>query len=171
MVDASPAPLAEVELRDCASGSGPTCRRILDALPAWFGIPEAVEMYVEFADRSQTVVASIAGIDVGLLTIEHHSPCAAEVHLIAVLPEHHRRGTGATMLRHAERTLSDAGVESLQVKTLSERHPDEGYAKTRAFYAANGFRPLEEFPTLWDPENPALQMVKYIASPHAHRDE
>ena len=30
----------------------------------------------------------------------------------------------------------------------------------RAFYLACGFRPLEEFPTLWGPENPALQLVK-----------
>ena len=121
-------------------------------------------MYVEFADRSQTVIASIAGVDVGLLTVEHHSPYAAEVYLIAVLPEHHRRGIGATMLRLVEHALSDAGVEFLQVKTLSDLDPDEGYAKTRAFYAANGFRPLEVFPTLWDPENPALQMIKYIAT-------
>ena len=170
-MEASPESLAEVELRDCASGSGPTCRRILDALPAWFGIPEAVDMYVEFADRSPTVIASIAGVDVGLLTLKHHSPYAAEVYLIAVAPEHHRRGIGAAMLRHAEDALSGAGVEFLQVKTLSATDPDEGYAKTRAFYAAYGFRPLEEFPTLWDPQNPALQMVKYIASRSTTRGE
>jgi GNAT superfamily N-acetyltransferase len=164
-------PLAEVELRDRASGSGPTCRRILDALPDWFGIPEAVEMYIEFADRSPTVIASIAGVDVGLLTMEHHSPYSAEVYLIAVLPEHHRHGIGAAMLQHAEHALADAGVEFLQVKTLSDLDPDEGYAKTRAFYAANGFRPLEVFPTLWDPENPALQMIKYIASRQLPRAE
>ena len=155
----------EVELRDRASGSGPICRRILDALPDWFGIPEAVDDYVAHADRSPTVIASIAGIDVGILTVAHHSPYAAEVHLMAVVPEHHRRGIGTAMLRHVEEALSDADVEFLQVKTLSDKNPDEGYAKTREFYRASGFRPLEEFPSLWDPWNPALQMVKYIARP------
>jgi GNAT superfamily N-acetyltransferase len=152
-----------LELRDQASGSGPICRRILDALPDWFGIPEAVDDYVAHADGSPAVIASIAGVDVGILTVVHHSPYAAEVHLMAVVPEHHRRGIGTAMLRHVEQELSDAGVEFLQVKTLSDKNPDEGYAKTREFYRASGFRPLEEFPTLWDPWNPALQMVKYIA--------
>ncbi len=50
----------------------------------------------------------------------------------------------------------------MQVKTLSDRHPDAGYKKSRAFYAACGFRPLEEFPALWDPANPALQLVKAL---------
>ena len=56
-----------------------------------------------------------------------------------------------------------AGTEFLQVKTLSAKHPDEGYEKTRAFYLAYGFRPLEEFPTLWSPESPALQLIKTVA--------
>jgi GNAT superfamily N-acetyltransferase len=159
--------LAELELRDQASGSGPTCRRILDTLPAWFGIPEAVDDYVDVADRTPSVIASIADIDVGILTVVHHSAFAAEVHLMAVVPEHHRRGIGAAMLRRVEDALSSAGIEFLQVKTLSDKHPDEGYAKTRAFYRANGFRVLEEFPTLWDPQNPALQVVKFIAAPRS----
>jgi hypothetical protein len=67
------------------------------------------------------------------------------------------------MLRHAEAVLAADGVEFLQVKTLSPRHPDEGYRKTRAFYEAYGFRPLEEFPTLWSPDQPALQLVKTVS--------
>jgi hypothetical protein len=53
-------------------------------------------------------------------------------------------------------------VEFLQVKTLSGGSLDEGYAATRKFYLSYGFRPLEEFPDLWDAENPALQMVKVV---------
>jgi len=66
------------------------------------------------------------------------------------------------MLRHAEAALAAEGIEFLQVKTLSASHPDEGYRKTRAFYFAYGFRPLEEFPTLWSPDQPALQLVKTV---------
>jgi catechol 2,3-dioxygenase-like lactoylglutathione lyase family enzyme/GNAT superfamily N-acetyltransferase len=151
-----------VELRDQATGSGPTCRRILDALPTWFGIPEAVDDYVAVADRTPSVIASVAGVDVGIVTVIRHSPYAAEIHLMAVVPEHHRHGIGRTMLGHVEAGLARDGVEFLEVKTLSDRDPDEGYAKTRAFYRACGFRPLEEFPDLWDPQNPALQMIKTI---------
>lgn len=152
----------DVTLRDQPSGSGPIARKILDALPAWFGIPEANDDYVAFAETAPSVVATIDGQDVGLLSLQLHSPYAAEVHLIAVLPEHHRSGIGRTMLQHAERRLANSGVEFLQVKTLSEKRPDPNYDKTRQFYLAQGFRPLEEFPTLWDPSNPALQLIKSL---------
>lgn len=157
----------KVSLRDQATGSGTVCRKILDALPQWFGIPEANDDYVAFSDANPTVVASIDGDDVGLLTLKLHSPYAAEVHLIAVLPRHHRSGIGRMMLQHAERRLADSGVEFLQVKTLSEKRPDPNYDKTRQFYLAQGFRPLEEFPTLWDPSNPALQLIKSLPRPGA----
>ena len=66
------------------------------------------------------------------------------------------------MLRDAEVRLAGQGVEYLQVKTRGPSKPDAGYEKTRAFYLAYGFRPLEEFPLLWDADNPALQMIKTI---------
>ena len=60
--------------------------------------------------------------------------------------------------------LQGQGIEYLQVKTLSDTHPDAAYARTRAFYMAVGFRPLEEFKTLWNEENPCLLMVKSVRS-------
>jgi hypothetical protein len=69
------------------------------------------------------------------------------------------------MLQHAETSLARDGVEFLQVKTLSAARPDEGYEKSRAFYLAYGFRSLGEFPDLWNPQNPALQMIKTITRP------
>lgn len=155
-----------IVLRDQPAGSGAICRKILDALPEWFGIPEANDDYVAFAETAPSVIASIDDTDVGLLTLKLHSPYAAEVHLIAVLPQHHRGGIGRMMLQHVERRLANSGVEFLQVKTLSEKRPDPNYDKTRQFYLAQGFRPLEEFPTLWDPSNPALQLIKSLPRPY-----
>jgi ribosomal protein S18 acetylase RimI-like enzyme len=152
-----------LRLREQSSGSGAICRRILGALPGWFGIEEAVEQYVAVADRSPTVIASLDGEDVGFVTVVSHSRYAAEIYVMAVLPEYHRQGIGRMLLEEVERSLAAAGVEFLQVKTLSARRADEGYEKTRAFYLSYGFRPLEEFPDLWGPENPALQMVKTVA--------
>jgi ribosomal protein S18 acetylase RimI-like enzyme len=136
----------------------------LTALPTWFGIPASVEDYVATADRSVTVIASLEDADVGLLTLVRHGCYAAEVYVMAVLPELHRLGIGWALLGHAEGMLAADGVEFLQVKTLAPSKPDDGYDKTRAFYLAYGFRPLEEFPDLWDTENPALQMIKTIPS-------
>lgn len=155
----------DIVLRVVESGAGPICRTILESVPEWFGIPEANDDYVAQADRTPTTVASIDGRDVGLLNLVHHSPYAAEVHLMAVVREHHRRGIGRRLLEHAERQLAWAGVEFLQVKTLSPSRKDPNYERTRAFYLAYGFRVLEEFPTLWDPSNPALQLVKTISRP------
>jgi GNAT superfamily N-acetyltransferase len=152
-----------VQLRDQATGSGATCREILAALPTWFGIEQANENYIAVAERSPAIVASLDGHDVGILVLVHHSAYASEVYLMAVRPEQHRRGIGRALLLRAEASLARDGVEFLQVKTLSPSADDEGYAKTRAFYLAYGFRPLEEFPDLWDPQNPALQLVKTVS--------
>jgi hypothetical protein len=61
--------------------------------------------------------------------------------------------------------LADDGVLFLQVKTMGPSRPDANYERTRAFYFARGFHGLEEFPTLWEPPNPTLQMVKVIGLP------
>ena len=145
-----------------SGGSGELCRSILEALPEWFGIAEAVDDYVALAERSPTIVAALNGDDVGFLTLVQHNPFSAEVAAMGVLPTLHRRGIGRMMLAHAERGLASAGVEFLQVKTLSATQPDEGYERTRAFYLADGFRPLEELPAVWGPESPALMLVKTV---------
>jgi ribosomal protein S18 acetylase RimI-like enzyme len=152
----------EIEIRVESGGCGQLCAEILETLPDWFGLQEANAGYRAVAERSRCVVASVGGADVGLLTVVVHSEHAAEVYLMAVRPELHRRGIGTAMLRRLERDLAAEGVELLQVKTLSDSHPDPGYARTRAFYSGYGFRRLEELPDLWDPANPALIFVKPV---------
>jgi ribosomal protein S18 acetylase RimI-like enzyme len=149
-----------IELR--TSGSGALCRQLLDELPDWFGIPEAVDEYVVKADRATAVVAIANGLEVGLLTLMRHTEFAAEIDVIAVRPDYHRQGVGRALLDRAERLLAQDGVEYLQAKTLADTVEYEPYERTRAFYAACGFRPLQVFPDLWDPENPALQFVKRL---------
>ena len=144
-------------------GTGETCRRILETLPEWFGIPASVEDYVATAERSPSVIASRNGDDIGFVTLLRHTPYAVEVYVMAVRPEFHRQGIGRQLLSSAEEQLLRDGVEYLQVKTLAPSKPDDGYERTRAFYSAYGFRPLEEFPDLWDAENPALEMIKVVA--------
>jgi hypothetical protein len=53
-------------------------------------------------------------------------------------------------------------LEYLQVKTLSPSVEYEYYARTREFYAAMGFRPLEELKQIWNAQNPCWLMVKYL---------
>ena len=117
---------------------------------------------MEVADQSPTVIASVGGQDVGFLTIVGHSRYSAETCVMGVRPAFRRLGIGRRLIEHGEHWALTQGVEYLQVKTLSERRPHAGYAATRDFYLECGFGTLEEFPTLWGPENPALQLVKKL---------
>jgi len=90
---------------------------------------------------------------------------------MGVRPETHHRGVGRALVERAEAYLRDKDAEYLQVKTLSAAHPDEGYARTRRFYRAMGFRPLQEFPTLWGEANPCLQMIKSLEASRQNRQK
>lgn len=149
-------------IREETTGSGAICRDMLSELPGWFGIPEAVDHYVAVADRTLTVTVNLDGKATGFLTIVQRDSYAAEIYVMGVRPSHHRQGAGRRLVEHAEQRLVKQGVEYLRVKTLSATRPDPHYEATRAFYLACGFRPLEELPTLWGAENPALLMVKHL---------
>lgn len=138
------------------------CTPILRALPAWFGIEQAIAHYESEISRLPTWVASDAARAIGFVSLKEHTPYAAEVYVMGVLPEHHHQGVGRSLLLHAQSWLRGRGIEYLQVKTLGPSHPDEGYARTRAFYTAMGFRPIEEIPQIWGEENPCLVLIKRI---------
>lgn len=138
------------------------CERVLRALPQWFGIESATLDYIASAGHKPSFVAYDGDEAVGLALFQRHFAHSAEVHLIGVLPEWHRRGVGRRLLADGERWLRQQGVRFLQVKTLSAEHADPGYAKTRQFYLGVGFAPLEVFPTLWHPSNPCLMLIKAL---------
>jgi ribosomal protein S18 acetylase RimI-like enzyme len=143
----------------------PEIAPILRALPQWFGIEEATQHYIEAASDHPTILArdtACGDLPIGFLTLRQHSPAAAEVYVMGVLPTYHRRGVGRALLSAAEAYLCATGVRFLQVKTLSDKHPDAGYRQTRAFYAAMGFCLLEEFPNLWGAHNPCWQLIKAL---------
>jgi GNAT superfamily N-acetyltransferase len=147
------------------TGRAADCAPILRSLPEWFGIEEATAQYVQDIDALPTLLAFVGDEVVGFLTLKYHSAYAAEIHVMGVRPELHRRGIGRALLAQAQRVLREGGIEYLQVKTLSASREDERYARTRHFYLAMGFRPLEEFPELWGEDNPCLQLVKWLGTP------
>ena len=144
------------------AGAGATCAELLATVPHWFGIAEANEEYRRVADRCTTVVAMDDGQAVGFLTVMQHSPHAAELHVMAVRPELHRNGIGRILVAAAENRLRSEGVEYLQVKTLSASAGDKPYLGILSFYTALDFRVLEEMPSLWDAENPAVLLIKRL---------
>lgn len=144
------------------SGQGEICAPILRALPAWFGIEEATQHYIDYTEQQPTSVAFDGERAVGFLALAEHTAWAAEIYVMGVLPDAHRQGVGRALVAAAEADLRARGFEYLQVKTLAETHPDKGYKKTRAFYRALGFRDVEVFPELWGASNPCLQLIKRL---------
>jgi GNAT superfamily N-acetyltransferase len=147
---------------------GPSIQRereveaVLRSLPRWFGIEKALVMYVADSASKPTFGAEANGRLIGFLTLSQHFACSWEVHCMAVAADSRNKRVGTALLERAEQYVRSLGGRFLQVKTVAEASPSPEYAQTREFYLAKGFAPLEVFPTLWDPWNPALQLVKVV---------
>jgi len=132
---------------------------VLRDLPEWFGIEEATSRYIEDAAMLPTLAVEP---HLGFLCLKQHAPRAAEVYVMGVRRERHRRGIGRALVAEAERWCRAHGIRYLQVKTLGPSRPDPGYDATRAFYEAVGFAALEELHGLWSHDNPTLILVKDV---------
>ncbi len=140
------------------------CEEVLRALPEWFGIEESVRNYVEEA-RSRPMFAAREGDSAaGFLSLSLHNEFTGEIHVMGIKKEHHRKGLGKELVAYAEAYLAKRKFEFLTVKTLSPSRKSAEYDATRQFYLAMGFRPLEEFKTLWGESNPCLFLAKTIKS-------
>lgn len=135
---------------------------ILKKLPEWFGIPEAVDDYINYSSNMPLFAVYFQSKAVGFIVIKENNQYTAEIYVMGVDPNYHRRGIGRTLVSGIIKWCREQGYEYLQVKTLDESHPDKNYARTRKFYEAMGFRLLECIPELWGENNPCLIMVMYI---------
>jgi len=138
------------------------CKEIIESLPNWFGIPESNKEYIAGVADTDFYVAYMLEKEIGFFSIISHFPQTSEIYVCGVLPDFHRLGISTKILKIIEKDLKQNGVKFLTVKTLSSSHPDKGYAKTREFYKACGFVPIEEFKKLWGEDNPCLFMVKIL---------
>lgn len=136
-------------------------RRILLALPDWFGLPESTKAYIESSRELPFWAAFEDGKAVGFLTLKETGPKTVEIHVMGVLPDHHRRGIGAGLWDAAKTYAKTQGYLYAQVKTVAFGHYPE-YDRTNAFYRAMDFEELECFPTLWDARNPCQIYVQYL---------
>lgn len=143
------------------SEAAETCEQILRALPEWFGIEEAILHYRKNIESMPTWVAVDNDRIVGFLTVNHHNEYSAEIDVMGVLKEYHRKGVGRALVAHIEKLLRKQKVKFLEVKTLAPSDPNEPYRRTRRFYASVGFFPLEEN-NLWGDANPCLIMIKKL---------
>jgi ribosomal protein S18 acetylase RimI-like enzyme len=134
--------------------------RLLRGLPEWFGIEQANRNYVESARELPSTAAVVDGEIVGICLVRRHTPVAAEIDLLAVRRDFHRLGIGRRILDRVGADLRADGVKLLQVKTYGPSGDSIEYERTRFFYEAVGFLPLEERTDIWGPGNPCLILVK-----------
>lgn len=126
---------------------------ILEALPDWFGIPEAREEYIRDSVGSSFFCAYAEDNPVGFLYLKQTGQATVELAVMGVLKEHHRKGIGRALFEVAKKTACENGYSFIQVKTV-QMGKYEDYDKTNLFYLSLGFKEFEIFPTLWDECNP-----------------
>ena len=133
---------------------------VLKDLPEWFGIPESTQAYIEGAKDLQVWAAYQEGDLLGFVSLSYSSEDCAEIDCLGVKKAHQGRGIGSQLLATLE-SESCKKVDYLQVKTVAEGS-NKDYDRTNVFYHSVGFKKLEIFPSLWDPQNPCQILVKKI---------
>lgn len=118
------------------------CESILRSLPEWFGIEQSLKQYVKDARSRPMFVSKEGDAITGFLTLTLHNEFTAEIHVMGIKREHHRKGIGKALVEHAVSYLSKRNCEFFTVKTLSPSRDCPEYERTRQFYLALGFRPL-----------------------------
>ena len=136
-------------------------RMILEALPDWFGVSESREGYIRDSAGLPFFAAYDGDRPIGFLCLKETGKDTAELHVMGVLQEYHRRGIGRELFARAKEAAARAGYSFLQVKTV-QMGRYEDYDRTNRFYLSLGFKEFEVFPTLWDELNPCQVYVMYL---------
>ena len=133
---------------------------VLKDLPEWFGIPESTQAYIEGAKDLRVWAAYQESDVVGFISLSYSSEDCAEIDCLGVKKSFQGQGIGSRLLLTLESETAKT-VDYLQVKTVAEGS-NKNYDRTNVFYRSVGFKKLEIFPQLWDPQNPCQILIKKI---------
>lgn len=154
----------EWSIEEATVEKGKIAEQIIRALPEWFGIESGILQYQQDVESLLTYVARLSsGKSIGFLTLKFHNIYSAEIYVMGVLPEYHRQRIGSDLIAYAQAVVYQNGCEYLSVKTLGPSLPNSHYERTRLFYFKQGFRPIEEFHSIWT-NAPCLLMIKHSSS-------
>ena len=133
---------------------------VLKDLPEWFGIPESTQAYIEGAKDLQVWAAYQESDLAGFVSLSYSSEDCAEIDCLGVKKAYQGREIGSQLLATLE-SEANKNVDFLQVKTVAEGS-NKDYDRTNVFYRSLGFKKLEIFPQLWNPQNPCQILIKKI---------
>lgn len=136
-------------------------RNVPEALPGWFGIPEAREEYIEDSVGKPFYCARKNEKNIGFLYLKETGKDTVELAVIGVLKEYHHNGIGKVLFEYAKKEIQEKGYSFIQVKTV-QMGKYETYDETNRFYLALGFKEFEVFPTLWDKWNPCQVYIMAV---------
>ena len=128
-------------------------RSVLEALTDWFGVPESREAYIRECAGQLFFAAYDEDRPVGFMCLKETGRDTAELAVLGVLKEYHRKGIGRELFLRAKAAAAQKGYSFLQVKTV-RMGVYEDYDDTNRFYLALGFKEFEVFPSLWAEKNP-----------------
>ena len=135
---------------------------ILRKLPEWFGIEKSLIQYVETVNKYPYWAAFDKDNCIGFFSGKIHYNRTGDIYVCRIDPKYHGKGIGTLLYKELEKNFAKSGCEYIIVKTISDKDPDENYAKTREFYKKMGFKELITLTEMWDENNPCLIMIKNI---------
>jgi ribosomal protein S18 acetylase RimI-like enzyme len=144
------------------SGQSALCLEILDDLPEWFGIPETKVHYAAAAAAMPMFAYYKKDEPAGFVTLKVQTRFAVEIYVLGVKRRFHRQGIGHALVQAVLTFAAEKKLRYITVKTIAPAKTDEYYARTRKFYEAVGFTPIEVFPTLWGEANPCVMMIRPV---------
>ena len=133
-------------------------QEILEALPDWFGIEKSREEYIRKSADLTFYAAYDGNQPIGFICLQETGKDTAEICVMGVLKEYHRKRVGKALFEEAKKAAVRAGYSFLQVKTVQMGKYSD-YDATNRFYLSLGFKEFEVFPTLWDEWNPCQVYV------------
>lgn len=136
-------------------------REILYDLPEWFGIPESTESYITDSKDMPYLAAYVDGKLAGFIVLNATSKDTADIFVMGVKKEYHKKGVGTVLNEAYENLARDLGYTYSQVKTVKSGHYAE-YDITNKYYVSMGYVELECFPDMWDAWNPCQIYIKYL---------
>ncbi len=128
-------------------------RKVLEALRDWFEVDESREKYIADCADWVFLAAKEEGEYVGFLCLKKTGNATAELAVMGVLKEYHRRGLGRTLFEEAKKIAAEEGYSFIQVKTVKMGVYPE-YDMTNRFYRSLGFQEFEVIRELWGEDNP-----------------
>lgn len=136
-------------------------REILYDLPEWFGMPESTESYITDSQDMPYLAAYADSKLAGFIVLNATSPDTADIFVMGIKKEFHRKGIGRKLYEAYESMAKDLGYSYSQVKTVQSGHYSD-YDITNEFYKAMGYVELECFPDMRDSWNPCQIYIKYL---------